>query len=230
MYQERPSRVPGAVVWSRTSTGAAGPNRVLPDGCMDLLWRNGDLLVAGPDTRAHEVTDDADWIGLRFFPGTAPAVLGVPAHELRNQRVHLADLWPSRTVRHLAAQVSDAAEAADAGAALEAVTLRRLADAPAPDRACAAAVEALAEGVPVAAAARRAYLSERQLHRRFLADVGYGPKTLARVLRLHRALGLARAGTPLATVAVMAGYTDQPHLSREVRELAGLPLRQILSA
>ncbi|CAM5647111.1 putative AraC-like transcription regulator [Streptomyces afghaniensis 772] [Streptomyces afghaniensis] len=33
-----------------------GAARVLPDGCMDLLWHEGRLLVAGPDTHAY-VTD-----------------------------------------------------------------------------------------------------------------------------------------------------------------------------
>src|SRR6266508_1352297 len=50
MYRERPSRLPGAVVWqSDPATGV----RVLPDGCMDLLWNGTDLLVAGPDTTAY---------------------------------------------------------------------------------------------------------------------------------------------------------------------------------
>ena len=49
-------------------------------------------------------------------------------------------------------------------------------------------------------------------------------KTLARVLRLRRALALARAGTPFATVAVRAGYADQAHLARDVKALTGVPL------
>ena len=67
-------------------------------------------------------------------------------------------------------------------------------------------------------------LNERRLHRRCLAAFGYGPKTLARILRMNRAVDLARAGTPFATVAVAAGYADQAHLARDVRALAGVPL------
>lgn len=72
-------------------------------------------------------------------------------------------------------------------------------------------------------------LSERQLHRRSLAAFGYGPKTLTRVLRLNRALTLARGGVPYAEVALVAGYADQAHLAREVRALAGLPLSRLLA-
>lgn len=54
VYVERASRLPGAVVWSRALSGyATAASPVLPDGCMDLLWTEGRLLVAGPDTRAY---------------------------------------------------------------------------------------------------------------------------------------------------------------------------------
>ncbi|WP_320783691.1 DUF6597 domain-containing transcriptional factor, partial [Streptomyces sp. CRN 30] len=97
MYEERASRLVGAVVWTKTADGSAAPGArlVLPDGCMDLLWHAGRLLVAGPDTHAHAPgADSGSWAGVRFHPGTAPALLGVPAHALRDRRVDLADLWP----------------------------------------------------------------------------------------------------------------------------------------
>jgi AraC-like DNA-binding protein len=72
-------------------------------------------------------------------------------------------------------------------------------------------------------------LSERQLHRRCLATFGYGPKTVQRVLRFQAALQDARAGRRLADVAADAGYADQAHMSREVRELAGVPLTELLT-
>ncbi len=51
---------------------------------------------------------------------------------------------------------------------------------------------------------------------------------LARVLRLVRALELARGGMPYAAVAARAGYADQAHLAREVKALAGAPLGVIV--
>uniref|UniRef100_UPI002458F2DB helix-turn-helix domain-containing protein n=1 Tax=Nocardia wallacei TaxID=480035 RepID=UPI002458F2DB len=72
-------------------------------------------------------------------------------------------------------------------------------------------------------------LGARRLHRMSLSAFGYGPKMLARVLRLQRALRLARAGVPFAETAFRAGYADQAHLAREVRELAGKPLGQLVS-
>jgi len=225
VYEERASRLPGAVVWTNTPD-ASDSGRVLPDGCMDLLWHEGRLLVAGPDTRA-QVTDGTAgvWSGVRFFPGTAPALLGVPAHELRDRRVDLADLWPAPRARRLGARVG---AAADARTALEDAALALAAGAPPPDPLLRHLVTALGAGRPVAAVAVELGLGARQLHRRSLAAFGYGPKTLARVLRLQRALRLARAGVPFAETAARAGFADQAHLARDVRDLAGVPLGVLL--
>ncbi|MFI6147646.1 helix-turn-helix domain-containing protein [Streptomyces sp. NPDC051109] len=224
MYEERPSAlVPGAIVWRHTAAPAAAGGPVLPDGCMDLLWADGRLLVAGPDTGPHPVGEvpggaHGAMSGLRFAPGTAPALLGVPAYELRDRRVELADLWPGPEVRELAERMS-AYE--DPGSGLERLARGRAARSKPPDPLAARVAAGLRAGESVAAVAGAVGLGERQLHRRSLDAFGYGPRTLGRVLRLQRALELARRGLPQAEVAYRAGYADQAHLAREVRALAG---------
>lgn len=109
MYRERASRLPGAAVWTSVPAEGDGPGRVLPDGCMDLLWHDGRLLVAGPDTHAYvDGSSAGPWSGICFHPGTAPTLLGVPAHELRDRRVELADVWPAAEVRRATARVHGA--------------------------------------------------------------------------------------------------------------------------
>lgn len=193
---------------------------------MDLLWHDGRLLVAGPDTRAHVTGGEpSTWTGVRFYPGTAPGFLGVPAHEIRDLRVDLADLWPAADVRRLRGRVE---AAADPVTALEDVALERAAGAEPPDPVLRQVVTALDAGRPVAATADELGLGARKLHRRSLTAFGYGPKTLARILRLQRALALARGGTAFADTAARAGYADQAHLARDVKELAGMPLGELL--
>jgi AraC-like DNA-binding protein len=223
VYQERPSRLAGAVVWTNAPVPGPGARPVLPDGCMDLLWSDGRLLVAGPDTRAYVPGGPpATWAGIRLFPGTAPALLGVPAHELRDRRVELADLWPAREVRRRTGRIAAAAHPATA---LEELALERAAP---PDAELRRLVEGLAAGRPVSVTADELGLGARQLHRRSLTAFGYGPKTLARILRLQRALALARAGVPYADTAARTGYADQAHLSRDVREFTGTTLSELL--
>ncbi|MFG2298649.1 helix-turn-helix domain-containing protein [Streptomyces sp. NPDC048603] len=219
-YTERPSGlVPGAVLWR--ADGPAGT--VLPDGCMDLLWVDGRLLVAGPDTRAHPAREvpGSGFAGIRFAPGAAPALLGVPAYELRDRRVELAGLsglWPAREVRALAGRV---ASYADPLAGLDALARSRVV---APDPLIAEVVARLRAGETVARIADTLGLGPRQLHRRSMAAFGYGAKTLGRVLRMQHALARVRAGDPYAEVAHSTGYADQAHLAREVRVLAGTTL------
>ena len=68
---------------------------VTPDGCVDVVVRDGRAIVAGPDTAPVSVLVPAGTVsvGVRFRPGAAAAALGVPADELRNRRVPLEDLW-----------------------------------------------------------------------------------------------------------------------------------------
>jgi AraC-like DNA-binding protein len=85
-----------ACVWSDTRRRSR-VQRVLPDGCIDILWSpaEGTLQVAGPDTKARLVplAGHAPLVAVRFLPGYAPAVLGIPADALRDTTVPLEDLW-----------------------------------------------------------------------------------------------------------------------------------------
>jgi AraC-like DNA-binding protein len=70
-------------------------------------------------------------------------------------------------------------------------------------------------------------ISERQLRRRFHQAVGYGPKTLDRILRFRRLVSQARAVTDgevdLARLAADLGYADQAHMTRDSVRLTGMP-------
>lgn len=234
VYSERPSVFPGSVVWTQTARAApagdgasVAAGRILPDGCMDLIWSDGRLLVAGPDTAAVVLPPGAGSgaTGLRFAPGFAPSVLGVPGRVLRDARVDLDALWPAAQVRRLTDLV---ASAPDRGDALEAVVRQRLGGVAPTTSWADDAVARLRSGSSVAAVAGSVGYSERHLHRRSLDAFGYGLKTLARVLRMTRALDLARAGGALAAVAVATGYADQPHFAREVKALAGVSITELL--
>jgi AraC-like DNA-binding protein len=220
VYRERRSRLPGAVVWERVA--GTTPFRVVPDGCMDLIWAAGALLVAGPDTTSHWVAGPPGerFTGVRFAPGMGPAVFGVPAQDVRDQRVSLDALWSPRVARRLVDRIGAAPRI---GAALEALATEHVRRNGPPDPVDVEIAARLHAGHSVAAVAQAIDVSERQLHRRCLAAFGYGPKTLARIQRMERALGLIRDGTPLAHVAVVAGYADQAHLTREIKVLTGAP-------
>lgn len=188
MYEERPSTVvPGAVVWRSV---AEADRRVLPDGCADLLLLGDRLVIAGPDTTAHVGVARAGTpiVGLRFAPGWGPSVFGMPADEVRDQRVELDRAWAPAEVRALEGRLLDA-EPDRRGVLLEGIAGDRLAVAGAgPDRLVVEAARRLGAGTPVDEVAAAVGLSPRHLRRLAQGAFGYGPKLLARILRLGRAL------------------------------------------
>jgi len=219
MYAEHASVLPHVVAWRSVSSGT--PHRILPDGCLDLIWHEGQVFVAGPDTVA-EVAESAPGsrsVALRFAAGTGAAVLGLPADELTDLSVPLTALWPAADVRRIA-------EAADPLEALQDAALRRWRE---PDPALVEIAARARSGQTVDAIAAAGGLSPRQLQRRCRNAFGYGPKTLSRILRLQRALEMARRGRGLAEVSAVTGYADQAHLSRDTRALAGVPMRALLT-
>lgn len=195
--------------------GPPEPVRVLPDGCMDLMRMDGGVMVAGPDTTAFVSPHEGEpFVGLRFRPGVLPRLLGVPGSELRNDRVPLSELqsgFPRRgSLTELAATLAS--------------------DGPPPETApwslplLRHVTGRLATGSAVTDVARDVGWSTRTLQRHCTAVYGYGAATLRRILRFRRAVRLLGDGLPYIEVAARAGYADQPHLHREVRELAGVPL------
>ncbi|OBC16289.1 AraC family transcriptional regulator [Mycobacterium sp. 852013-50091_SCH5140682] len=204
--------------WERT--GPAAPGLVLPDGCMDLIRVDDDIVVAGPDTTAFTASGSQESVqGLRFLPGVLPRLLGVPAVVLRDTRTALRELRPIRqdtTLERLARTLVAASPRAETAPwslpVLHRVTRR------------------LAEGASVVETARATGWSSRSLQRHCTTVYGYGPAQLRRILRFRRAMRLLQSGLAPAAVAAQAGYADQPHLHREVRSLAGVPLGQLGSA
>ncbi len=207
-------------MWERQGTGDSV--RVLPDGCIDVIWIEGlGAQVAGPNTVAFMAAPPAGAhvVGARLRPGAAAALLDVIEPEaLRDARPPAAEALGT-----FGAGLEDTmAQAANPMARLHEVLLARAGHAPKPDPLVREAVIRLRRpGARVAPLAGSLGVSERQLRRRVAAAVGYGPKLLTRVLRLQRALAAARAGDELARAALEAGYADQAHFSSDCRTLAG---------
>jgi AraC-like DNA-binding protein len=201
-------------VWERRGIERTPPLRVVPDGSADIIWRDDGgsvtILVAGPDTEAQlaPLPEGSRMVGIRFAPGAADAVLGIPLDVLRNLRVPVGELW-GPVAEELSERVALSArpELALATAMRQQIT--------APPNPIASAIArrlefAAGPGV-VARLALDVGLSERQLRRLCRTAFGYGPKTLQQVLRFQRALRLARAGRRLADVAAASATPTSPH-------------------
>jgi AraC-like DNA-binding protein len=80
--------------------------------------------------------------------------------------------------------------------------------------------------LPIDRAAREVGWSPRHLRTQMVAEIGFTPKTAARVVRFDRARRILQArrngaSLALAELAATHGYADQAHLAREFRDFAG---------
>lgn len=203
--------------------------RVVPDGCIDVVWTEGvGARVVGANSRAFVVPlpNGTRVVGARMRPGAAPALLGVSGEAVLDATPAAHEVLGDDG-RRLTERL-DADDQHRVGVLIEALEgwARAL-----PDPLVQAAVVRLAKPrTGVVDVARDLAVSERQLRRRVASAVGYGPKRLARVLRLQRALHAARAGEELARVAFDAGYADQAHFTNECSDLAGAPPSALVAA
>jgi AraC-like DNA-binding protein len=233
-YLERPVRagLEPVLVCAWVDPGVDQRHPVLPDACIDIVWNGTQLRVAGPATGPAQVLGRATYVGVRFQPGAAPGALGVAASELLDRSVPLRDLW-GRSADDLAERL--AAAPANASRLLEEAVMDRWDSAATPDPLIPRIFQELSRQVlsrqelsrpdvgarVIERLAGQLGVSERTLRRHCETAIGYGPKTLHRVLRFRHGLRLIRARVPLVTAAQVAGYVDQAHLAYEFQRLAG---------
>ncbi len=223
-----------ACVWTAT---VEGTHRLVPDGCIDVLWLStGGGFLCGPETAAWTFRLPAGTaaVGVRFRPGLAGPVLGLDVSELTNSRVALHDLLGSGDHRRLADELADLADTRGGLAALTATVGRWAARRHTVDP---LSRRVAAGPFTVARLADDLSLTARQVHRRSLRAFGYGPSTLTRLMRFQRFLAAAGAagsrngagGARLALAAATAGYSDQAHVVRDCRAITGLTPTELLA-
>ena len=223
--------------WRHGATSAPTTARVIPDGCVDIVWVNDQAPhVAGPMTRPvlYSIESGTEIVAVRLRPGVAHRLLGENAKTLLDQDVPLRDLWPGHRAAPWEEVTTQRRASAKMAAIAEVVTSRLRTNGECDDFVMQAA--AWMAGHPFASLAElrgRCGLSERQMRRHFDEAIGYGPKKLQRILRLQRLLWLAsHESSPvpsLAQLSFAAGYADQSHMTREVVALTGASPRHLLN-
>ena len=224
-------------LWTQSIVGTPGvySHRVLPDACVDIVFINDSPpLLVGPwhESFTADFRYGTQILGAHFHPGSAAALLKVPASELLNLSLPLRDVCGRPSVGALGS-VADQPSLGAKKLALESVMRDWLSRSVPANRAMRGALHWLAShpGGKIDRLSREMGISPRQLHRRFSAAVGYGPKLFQSVLRFQRLLrraGRLPAGSGLAGLAAEAGYADQSHMTREVRRFSGKAPRALL--
>ncbi len=241
-----------ACSWTALPTGR---HRLVPDACIELLWLStGPIVVCGPEITAwdFELPEGTTAVGVRFRPGVLPHLLGIAASSIRDIRIPLGRIIGDDAEGDLRTRIEASSNLDAKRRVLESFTTELLVSSndassndassndahpsdahlnqASPDQFAERVLEQLAS-TPRANAAHLADqlgVTARRLHRRCLFSFGYGPSTLARILRFQRFLALAETARAeagrrpgLALLAIDAGYSDQAHLARDCRAITG---------
>lgn len=226
--------------------------RVLPTGAMHLVFRlsneplcvfatpdapvarrMGHTLVGGARCRAYirDISNPSCSVGAMLEPGAAQVLFGVPATELADRHTCLEDLW-GPTANTIREQLGELPTAEERVSFLECVLLGRLPPMKALHPAVAEALHLLRQGAAVRSIVADSGYSHRRLIALFEEAVGITPKRYGRVLRFAQVLAQLKRcpQASLAQLAIAAGYSDQQHLNRDFRELAGVSPTRYLGA
>ncbi len=230
------------LLWALRGPASQDPafEPILPDGCPELVLNLADpferrtaggiegqptLLLAGQMLGPSLIrpTGTTDLVGIRFTPWGAHRLLHTPCVELVD-RIVPAEAFAAFRPGALRERLGQITSLAVRCRALADFLLAALPPAGPPP----GMVVALATGgfSSVSHAARAGGCSTRHLERLSRDWTGLPPRGLVRLNRFRAAVRLLRdsapAGPSLARVALLAGYADQPHLTREFGRLAGL--------
>ena len=221
---------------------SAGPERILPDGCTEIIFHLGDafnqhkpdgaikrqpLALLVGQMRRHiliEPTGRADVMGVRFWPGGAYPFLWFPQDEIADRIIALEDVWGG-IARALQSRIHDAAAGADRVRLMESVLLSRL-NRRRDDTVLNATALILSAGgrLSIDTLTQWIGIGSRRLDRTFNREVGFSPKTLCRIVRFQRAVKMLERGPngpEWARIAIECGYYDQSHFIKEFKACSG---------
>lgn len=184
-------------------------------------------LYAGPVNIRSD--GGAECVQVDFTPLGAYRCLGGAVVDLCQRMVDLGEVFGAAG-RELVERIGAAPSWRCRFELVEAFVAERDAFAPSPGIAFAYRRLAATHGTAgIAALAEEIGWSRTHLAGRFRAEIGLGPKRVARMMRFQHACALARAERPegpagsWAAIAAACGYADQAHLIRDFVEMAGEP-------
>jgi AraC-like DNA-binding protein len=222
-----------------SSAPSTHPERILPDGCIELILNFGDRFSQHSDrTRKLQPKNflvgqmtgpimispsgPVQLIGIRFHPGGTLPFLRMPLHEVTDQVVELGSL-SSALERNLLHAASESPVLAEKIRAIERFLTMYLATSKYDSWLMNAAARIVdSRGlIAVDELAGDAGISSRQLERRFLREVGVGPKLLGRIIRFQQVFrAVEQSSNAWAEIAIECGYYDQAHLIRDFNQFA----------
>ncbi|WP_027855995.1 helix-turn-helix domain-containing protein [Marinobacterium jannaschii] len=198
--------------------------------CLNQQPFTDAALYRGPTTQttAFMPGKRIDMIGIHFYPGMAYPFVQQPMCELFQEILPATDIWQASHWHSLHEQLAERPLIEQRLHCLNRWLLERLCAADQVHTAIKKSVNWLRQCAPAHTLDQltaQVCLSQRQLERLFNHQVGMTPKRYCQVARVGRARQVIKASsqkTSLSEQALIAGYYDQAHLTREFKKMVGL--------
>lgn len=222
--------------------------RIVPDGCMEMLFHSGDLyrqyksdgsflvqpkcFVFGQITQALEIepTGKTDIFSARFNPEGFTPFCNLPLEKMKNRAVPLTELFGDQGVI-LEEKILREPITEKRIKIIEEFLLRLLKTQETVDRLTRSSVEVILDlngRLTIDELAEQLKVNRRTLERRFSSIIGLGPKQLSKIIRLQATLKMLenRQFTSLTALAHEGGYFDQAHFINDFKEFTGMSPKQ----
>ena len=205
---------------------------IVPDGCIDIISKNGEIFLVGLMEIASVKTIEPNdhYIGIRFKPSAVSLLFEENMSVFNDKMVDFKTIEPLLYAKLYEVFSNDNALFDKLGILFEGYFRgQRL------DKRVDLAIEEIelhSGNISIEQLCQKVELSQKQLGRLFVAKVGLTPKKFARVIRFyHTHRYLTQEGlSDLCAKMIELGYYDQAHFNREYKMLTGLnPSSKLMS-
>ncbi|WP_068505287.1 helix-turn-helix domain-containing protein [Paenibacillus kribbensis] len=210
--------------------------RVLPDGCTDILLKydpvseRQEISYCGtfthPFVSARQEGAETRIFAVRFFPGGAHFFHGIPLHLFTGGHFHLEDIWPESTAM-MGERILEAQDFNERVRIMDEYLSQLLLRQRTSDcdlmKSLLHRIFVSGGSVGIKELADREAISERQINRKFGQWIGISPKKFSEVVRFQSVLHTIQSGGSMdwTELALKHGFFDQAHLSRDFRRFYG---------
>lgn len=234
------------------ASDSAQKQRIVPDGCMELIFHHGDLyrqyknekdyivqprsFVFGQITSTLDIepTGTTGIFAVRFTPDGFLPFTKLTADQMENRAVPLDELFGEEGLQ-LEKEVLSAKSIDERIKVVEEFLLTKLTEAETANnlvKSCVDAMLKLNGQLSVGELSEQLQVNRRQLERKFATRVGLSPKQLAKIIRLQATLKmlLNQQFDSLTELAYEGDYYDQAHFIKDFKEFTGISPKKFYAA
>ncbi len=209
-------------------TGKSVSVPIVPDGCIDIVYKNGEIVLVGVMEVAALISIEPKdyYFGIRFKPGIIASILNTNISQFNNKIIPLKMVEKKLhdNLHYIVTNIDN----------LNLFFERLFADIDFDSRVLKAVCQISSKGgnISIDLLCQKTQLSQKHLERLFAYHVGLTPKKFARIIRFfytHKHLSKEGIANLCAKV-LEKGYYDQAHFNREYKMLTCLnPTGEVMS-